>query len=255
MLEDNKQLHNDVYLGLFAKYWQPGRVKTRLASSIGEIQAADVYRTFLETLLWRFGPAAENGARNTVVYSPSDRERDFRTFAMTTCEDSGWTFMPQGEGDLGQRLHRFFAQAVESKEHPHVLVMGTDSPTIPSSYLFQAHRLLNSNDVVLGPTEDGGYYLVGAKANVPPIFDDIEWSTDQVWSQTVQRLEANGVKYGVLPKWYDVDTVDDLKRLRAGLAEELLQPAERTYEALEQRRGAGYLSGRLEEILAQHEID
>jgi len=202
-------------LGVFAKYWEPGRVKTRLAKSIGEAKAADVYLAFLKTLLFRFDSAANRSS--VLAFSPDDRLEDFqRLSSETTGSDEAWNFTPQGDGDLGARLHRFFAEQLQRYEQ--VIVIGTDSPTLPSNLLDQANRLLESHDVVLGPSEDGGYYLVGARDGVPPIFSGIDWSTEQVWQQTVASLQHHRAKFAVLPTWYDVDTIDDLQRLQAELS-------------------------------------
>ena len=98
------------------------------------------------------------------------------------------------------------------------------------SYLQQASCLLESHDVVLGPCEDGGYYLVGARGSVPPIFSGIDWSTEQVWQQTIACLQEHRVRFAVLPTWYDVDTIEELKRLHSELQsdeasnDELLSP-------------------------------
>lgn len=242
-------------LALFAKYWEPGKVKTRLAAAVGDQVAADVYRAFLETLLWRFGEeaksvgeanAADDPMEHVVAYAPENRDSEFREFLEFVKKPTSWHLQSQGSGDLGERLELFFKtrfQAGNSK----VVVIGTDSPTVPGSYLSQATRLLDSHDVVLGPTEDGGYYLVAAKEYVPPIFNGIAWSTERVWQQTIARLQDFRVKFAVLPTWYDVDNIEDLQRLRVELTATDQNPA--VVSSVDRGRVAEFLHSRLRPLL------
>jgi glycosyltransferase A (GT-A) superfamily protein (DUF2064 family) len=92
-----------------------------------------------------------------------------------------------------------------------VVAIGADSPTLPVEYVRRAFELLVERPVVLGPARDGGYYLVGASEDVPPIFSDIDWGTARVWQQTVTRLNESRIPFHELPPWYDIDTARDLK--------------------------------------------
>jgi hypothetical protein len=97
--------------------------------------------------------------------------------------------------------------------------LGTDSPNLPLEFVVRALVELETHKVVLGPTEDGGYYLVGAQGPVvPPIFTGIAWSTCHVWHETIRALQAAGASFAVLPSWYDVDNADDYQRLLDELA-------------------------------------
>ncbi len=191
-------------LGIFAKYWQPGQVKTRLAATIGEQRSAQVYQWFLETLLDRL---THCGDRHILVYSPPERVADFEQIA-----PAQWQIAPQAEGNLGQRMQAFFQQQHESGCQRVVLV-GSDSPNLPLEYVRQAFELLNDHPVVLGPTEDGGYWLIGTSGRVQPIFENIPWSTPQVWPATLAALDAAQLSHATLPTWYDVDVAEDLDRL------------------------------------------
>ncbi len=165
------------HFGMFAKFWQPGAVKTRLGETIGSEAAAALYRESLRTLLVRFASVA---ASRELVFTPGDRQAEFRLLA-----SQAWQLEEQGTGDLGQRMARFFERAFASGRS-RVVLIGSDSPTVPSSWVDRAFDALDHHRVVLGPSEDGGYYLVGARGDrVPPIFFDIDWSTAQVWPQTV----------------------------------------------------------------------
>lgn len=196
-------------LGLFAKYWQAGRVKTRLSVALGERQAAMVYQQFVLALLRRLAHTAD---RRTVVYWPVDRAGEFAEAA-----GARWEITPQNDGDLGHRMKQFFRQAFDGGAG-RVVVIGSDSPTLPPELIAQAFSLLDDHDVVLGPSTDGGYYLIGAAGRVPPVFDGVHWSTSSVWPQTIGRLEAAGLRYATLKVWYDVDDFEDLRRLHDELA-------------------------------------
>jgi rSAM/selenodomain-associated transferase 1 len=198
-------------LGVFAKYWQPGRVKTRLAAAIGDESAAQLHRLFLRALLRRLEPL---GYRHVLAFTPVER-RDL--FAAIGGEQ--WDLQSQGDGDLGERMHRFLANEV-SAGAGRVVVLGSDSPSLPLHYVTEAFEQLRRVPVVLGPSDDGGYYLVGiaSASGIPAIFDGISWGTPNVWQSTVERLRAAGIEYAELPRWYDVDQLPDLLRLRDELA-------------------------------------
>lgn len=196
-------------LGMFVKYWEPGRVKTRLAASLGDRAASSLYRHFVFTLVRRL---AEVGQRRVLVYTPAERKPEFEALA-----NEHWDSAPQADGNLGQRIQAYFAAAFHAGA-TRVLLVGSDSPNVPVEYVQEAFRLLARVPVVLGPADDGGYYLVGAAGTVPPIFARISWSTPHVWPQTVQRLRDAGCPYGVLPPWYDVDDPADLRRMERDLA-------------------------------------
>jgi rSAM/selenodomain-associated transferase 1 len=195
-------------LGVFAKYWEPGAVKTRLAATIGSERAARVYRAFLAATLRRMESQAD---RRVLAYTPTEQRAEFAAIAA-----SPWILWDQGGGDLGQRMGRYFDDARHHAVARTVLI-GSDSPTVPLDYIHDAFRMLETTPVVLGPSGDGGYYLVGIAGDVPPLFENITWSSADVWRQTTQRLCQLGCPYAELPRWYDVDDVQQLLRLQAEL--------------------------------------
>ncbi len=195
-------------IGLFAKYWQPGQVKTRLAATLGDEQAAKAYQQFVVTLLHRL---QNIGDERWLAFSPPDRQGEFKPITA-----GHWQLEPQAEGDLGQRMHTFFANRL-AEGHQRVVLLGTDSPSVPLTYVEQAFAQLRNHDVVLGPTEDGGYWLIGVSTEVPEIFANIPWSTPNVWQATIAALESEGRNYATAPTWYDVDEYTDLQRLMADL--------------------------------------
>lgn len=198
-------------LGVFARLPAPGSCKTRLARALGPLRAAELAGAFLHDTLRRFSGAA---ARRIVCFTPDTDES--RTFFATAAdpEDQLW---PQPDGDLGVRLARFFDHAFTAAGG-RVLVIGSDSPTLPLSCVALAFDALHRHDCVLGPSADGGYYLLGLRVPCPLLFSGITWGTAAVFEQTLHAARSAGLSVNVGPPWYDVDTVDDLERLRAELA-------------------------------------
>ena len=204
----------NLHLGTFAKYWEPGRVKTRLAATLGTEQAAAVYQAFVTNIVLRM---QNFGASRELTISPFSRRKEFNSFLHDLGVSDQWDVVDQEDGNLGERMERFFHRTLA--QATSVVLIGTDSPNVPVSIFDEAARILEEKKVVLGPTEDGGYYLVGASGSVPPIFNDVAWSTAAVWEQTTQRLEEMKIDFGILPTWYDVDEQSALDRLRSSIAE------------------------------------
>ena len=198
--------HDRTLLGVLAKHWTPGAVKTRLAAGIGDRQAANVYLDMLQTTLARFAALSDQGV---VAFTPQDRHREFAQLV-----NGHWTLESQCDGDLGQRLAACFSRAFENG-FDRVVMVGADTPTLPSEFISGAFRILLRRSAVFGPSADGGYYLVGAARRVPPVFRDIPWGTSEVWAATKKRMEQAGLSWGELPAWWDVDDERDYRRLLA----------------------------------------
>jgi len=200
-------------LGIFGKRPEPGAVKTRLASALGPELAAEAHRAMLFDLLdlWASERILAPGGRRVLVYAPADAGPWFDPHVPPS-----FALQPQAEGDLGERLRSFFAGEFDVGA-TRVVAIGSDSPTLDPTLVISAFLCLESRDLVLGPSTDGGYYLVGCRPPVPPIFEGIDWSTPQVLSQTVDLLRDTGLSLSVLPPWYDVDTVDDFQMLAGPL--------------------------------------
>lgn len=196
------------HLGLFAKHWTPGRVKTRLAAAIGDAPAAEFHRVCVVTLTERLADLAD---RRTVVYSPTSAAEQFRRAI-----SHDWELRAQSAGDLGRRLRAFFVAAFAEGAR-RVVVLGSDSPSLPRTYVRDAFDCLETHACVLGPAADGGYYLVGLADRALPIFEDIPWSSPQTLAATQTRLRALAARWAELPPWYDVDGLPDLLRLQTEL--------------------------------------
>lgn len=194
-----------------AKEPQAGQTKTRLCPPLNGEQAAELYRCFLlDTLELMLRVEI---ARPILAYTPDEAEPFFRGFA-----PPGFAFTPQVGAGLGERLDHVLTHCLHNG-YEQAVVMDSDSPTLPVEVLEQAFRVLEDPqvDVVLGPCEDGGYYLIGIKAPCPALFQGIAWSTATVTAETRQRAEEQGLRVVCLPQWYDVDVYEDLQRV----AEEL----------------------------------
>jgi rSAM/selenodomain-associated transferase 1 len=198
---------SDGVLGVFAKWPAAGAVKTRLAGA-DPAWAARVAQAFLVDTLARLSSIA---AQRMIAFTPAEAATVFAALA-----GDHYALVPQGDGDLGQRLERFLGERL-AEGAGCVVVVGTDSPTLPVEYVERAFELLQTADIVLGPATDGGYYLFGCRGNVPPVFDGVAWGTTEVLAQTVARLENRQWRLALLPPWYDVDTRADWELLRGHL--------------------------------------
>jgi rSAM/selenodomain-associated transferase 1 len=171
------------------------------------VTASLVYRQFLITLLNRL---QGTGARRRLCFTPDEREPDFASLV----DELPWQLTPQIQGDLGHRINHCFLRALEEGADA-VVVVGSDSPTLPPWLVATAFRQLRLHDVVIGPSTDGGYYLIGLRQPRPELFVDIAWGSERVFAQTLERIRQRRepMRTALLPRWYDVDEVDDLRRL------------------------------------------
>lgn len=186
---------------VFAKAPRPGKVKTRLARTIGDAAAADVYRRMGRLVVDRLADAR---AAVTVCYDPPGSGGEVRAWL----GDTPARYTAQPPGDLGQRMARMFERAFEAADR--VIVIGTDAPAVNAETVNRALDALDSADVVLGPATDGGYYLMGLRAPCPALFEGIAWSTDTVLRDTAARAREAGLRLTWLELESDIDTADDL---------------------------------------------
>ncbi len=193
-------------LGIFVKHPLAGHVKTRLTAELGSQGAAEIYAAFIADLAARFRMTADKRA---LCFSPdTDAARQY----FNTRAAGDYRLWPQPEGDLGVRMHGFFEQHI-NRDDDRVVVIGSDSPTLPREHVERAFDDLARADCILGPATDGGYYLIGMRGRVWPTFSTIEWSGCRVLEQTVNLLARAGATLALLPVWYDVDTPADLQLL------------------------------------------
>ena len=190
---------------------EAGRSKTRLSPPLTPQQAADLYRAFLgDTLAVAVTAAWE---RVTLIYPPSAAaEPTLRALVPPSVH-----LVAQHGTGLGAALADAFRTHL-ADGFERVVLIGSDNPTLPSALLADADHALDANDLVLGPSADGGYYLIGMDRPHLGVFEDITWSTSVVAEQTLARAAALGLRAARIQTWYDVDTGADLARLRADLA-------------------------------------
>jgi len=190
-------------LGVFAKYWAAGQVKTRLAKQIGCQAAAAFYREMLGTTLRRLEHAPAD--RRIVVYWPPESQSAFQSLA------PAWKLTVQDNGDLGQRLSSYFQGQFEAGGTT-VMALGSDCPHVPLDTIRQAWEHLQATPILWGPADDGGYYLVGLRKELPHLFHSIPWSSQQVLDTSRQRVQELGLVDQLLPPLSDIDNWDGLQR-------------------------------------------
>ncbi len=194
-------------LVVMAKQPERGKVKTRIATALGEERALELYQCTLHDTLALALSIAD--VAHALSYAPptDDARRYFEHAAPQ------FALIPQQGFTLGERIRRSLASALKS--HSPVVVIGSDSPDMPAQLITRAFDILQTTDVVLGPAHDGGYYLLGVRSMQPALFEGIDWSTAVVAQQTREHAAKAQLRVFDLPSWHDLDTVADLKRLVA----------------------------------------
>ncbi len=191
---------------LFAKAPRSGFVKTRLASEVGDDAAVRVYRTIGLRVVRQIAPVSNI----TVWYDPPDALSDMRSWL------GDWAYREQPRGDLGTRLSHAFATHFARPDAGPVIAIGADAPGVDAGSISRAAELLRTVEVVVGPTEDGGYYLIGLAHPCPALFTEIPWGTEKVFETTKVACEAAGLSITTLPVLRDVDRAEDLVALGLG---------------------------------------
>lgn len=204
-----------VAIVVMSKYPTPGRVKTRLTSTLSPQQAADIHRIFLLHLLRRLRALAP--AELFVCYDPPEAREPF---ADLLADFAPLTLLPQTTGDLGHRLAAIAATVLE--RHPRVVIVGVDSPDVPDAHVRSIADSTAHADVSLGLATDGGYWAIGLRQGVDPaalLHAGIDWSTDRTAGQTLANARALGYQTQASHSWDDIDEPEDLRRLINRLAQ------------------------------------
>jgi rSAM/selenodomain-associated transferase 1 len=198
-------------LAVMAKVPVPGLVKTRLCPPLTPGQAAALARCLLLDTLAKVRQTP--GAAPCLVYAPAGARGAFRDLA-----GDDIALLPQEGRDLGERMHRLSSRLLAAG-CAAVVILGTDSPTLPAAVLADAvaHVRRGKDDLILGPSEDGGYYLIGLSRPQPDLFAGVAWGGSGVLADTRERARRRGLRVRLLPRWWDVDTPADLARLREEL--------------------------------------
>jgi len=197
---------DDRCLLFFLRNPEKGKVKTRLASALGDEMAVRLYRRFLLETLFTLN-------RGTFLFYlcfyPENSLSDLKGWL-----EDDYLYMPQKGEDLGERMKNGFIDAF-AMNFKRVVLIGSDIPDLPLEFIEEAFTSLQEKDVVIGPSLDGGYYLIGFKDKnfSLRVFEGIPWSTKRVFEETMKILKQEGLTVHTLQPWRDIDTIDDLKNL------------------------------------------
>jgi hypothetical protein len=191
-------------LAVFVKEPRPGAVKTRLASAIGAERAAALYRAMAEAEIAATSPRPGEFER-LFFFAPAGAAAALGAWLGAS------TLIPQAAGGLGARMVAAFAEAF-ARGARRVALVGTDVPWLTRGTVLESFRQLDDHDVVLGPAEDGGYYLIALDRPRPALFEQVAWSTPTVLADTLARAAALDLRVRRLASMPDVDTLDDVRR-------------------------------------------
>lgn len=197
----------DTAVVVFVKKPLPGLVKTRLAKTYGNRGSARIARRLAEHQLRNL--SSLDGVDVVLSCSPDTSHPFFSRLQ----DQTGCRAVRQEKGDLGRRMFTCFKSML--KQYRHVVIIGTDCPELDAGVIRQALNELRSGaEVVLGPSVDGGYYLVGADKTDPGLFSGISWGTSSVLNDSIRRLDRLGWRYRLLGELMDIDTADDVRKLK-----------------------------------------
>ena len=195
---------DDRCLLFFIKNPEQGKVKTRLASAVGDTMAVKLYKRFLLEMLFTLN---DGTFLFFLCYYPDNALEDLSDWL-----GDHYLYMAQKGENLGERMKNGFLEAFSMKFR-RVILVGSDIPDLPLDFIEEAFTALQAQDGVIGPSLDGGYYLIGFKnkAFPPRVFDGIRWGTETVFEETMNVLKQEGLTVHTLNPLRDIDTVEDLK--------------------------------------------
>jgi len=182
---------------IFAKNPVPGKVKTRLAADIGNEMAFEIYLK----LLYRSYANTKNIICDKFLFLSDRKDEDL-------FDENFIQYLQKGNG-LGEKMKNAFNEILKNG-YGKIIIIGTDCPELDENILSDAFEKLNENDFVIGPANDGGYYLLGLKSKADYLFEEIEWSTEKVLKQTIDKIESEHKSYFLLKELIDIDDNSDL---------------------------------------------
>lgn len=189
-----------------AKQPELGLVKTRLAKEIGDEKALELYEALLNNAVCALSVLDAGMFLRTAFVTPADICESFSKRYVSLDQ-----YHPQQGNDLGQRMQRALDKLLEIESVDRAILIGADIPGISGAIISQAATLLDDHDLVIGPSFDGGYYLIGIRKMHLSLFKDIRWGTDEVFARTIEEAKVKRLKVGQLEKLHDVDELSDLK--------------------------------------------
>jgi uncharacterized protein len=188
---------------IFCKYPVEGNVKTRIAKTIGNEFAVNLYKLLSE---YTFQELLKTENVFQYLFYDNIAERD----NIKKWAGAEFSFELQEGNDLGEKMYNAFKKVID-RGSTKTIIVGTDIPDISSDVIQKAFQALNNSDVVIGPAKDGGYYLLGMKKLFRSFFTGIEWSKDTVLKKTLEKINSLDLSYSMLPELIDIDTEEDLK--------------------------------------------
>lgn len=192
---------------VFAKTPLKGRIKTRLQPHLTPEKILNLYKSFITETMSRC-----LRLKDAEIFLGSYPTKDNDFMKELTKKHNIKSFNQRGK-NLGERFVNAFKDRFK-QGYGKVVIIGSDSPLIPVENIKKAFLKLTKNEFVLGPCCDGGYYLVGASKVIPEVFHNIPWDTDRVLNRTLGKLNSLNIRFYLLPFWYDIDTIEDLRFFR-----------------------------------------
>jgi hypothetical protein len=196
---------NHSALIIFAKFPRAGEVKTRLGKSIGMEKAVEVYKQFAEHAFSLADELHSEGVRVYIFYAPGATENDLKKWV-----GRSFRFIEQRGNSLGERMKNAF-DTTFADGAARAVIIGTDVPELDAATIRSAYETLSTHDVVIGPSTDGGYYLLGMNALTKPLFDGVTWSVETVLQHTLATVQSLNLSYQLLPQLSDIDTENDFR--------------------------------------------
>jgi len=190
----------------FVKYPTPGKVKTRLAKSIGDDKAAEIYNALAKDTLGKLSTGLNEDVSITIYFDPPNQEQEIKDWL-----PGNFNYLAQEGSDLGKRLQFGFSQSFQAGAD-HVIALGSDVLGFEASLRDKAVEELKNSDVVIGPCQDGGYYLIGLSQDCPTFFENIPWSTEKVLDLTLQVAQQKNLNPILINELEDLDEIEGLEK-------------------------------------------
>lgn len=201
--------NSKIIIGIMAKYPEEGSVKTRLVPPFTSSQASSLYEALLLDTIQTVNKL-DPCFQKVLFYHPENKRQYFNNIT-----DSDWLVLPQSGRDLGERIKNAFLEFIDHKSP--MIIIGSDSPALPDQYLIDSIGLLSDNDIVFGPAEDGGFYLIGIEdmslRYIEDLFKNIRWSTSNTLSDFRENINMIKKRVALSGEWYDIDTIKDIEKL------------------------------------------
>lgn len=190
----------------FVKYPKENKVKTRLGKSVDKALVVELYKCFVADMLETMETLNTDIA---IFFQPDVSKENMRSWI-----GSNHPLFEQEGDDLGERMYHAFRQMFQNG-NKECIIIGSDTPDLPATIYQEAFARLKASDGVIGPATDGGYYLLGLhkQSLAPSLFQDILWSSEYVFSQTLEKIRQLHYKVNQLPEWEDIDTIENLLNL------------------------------------------